>query len=281
MPLVLIMAQMARPKVKDIDESTIFRLVADNSKKRFALVWGYDPSPPKPKKRSQPKKTKTAAIAESGAVEEMTRALQVISVEPEWKELEFIKLSPPLSAFPDPELVAAYEGGEVDGQSDERAEWFIRAVQGHTLKLDSGHLEELIDDENGRQKAGLLVHGTKWQLWDTISALDTQAPADSSGDTGLNKMQRQHIHLAPALTGRITPRNQSSLLVYLDMPKMLAAGIPVYVAQNGVVLTPGKEGVVTNHFFRKVVSINRDKRRVIWENGAPSDRDEQPDEDVV
>lgn len=157
------MVQMARPKVQDIDQPTIFRLVADNSKKRFALLWGYDPSPPKPKKKSQPKKKAV------NPVEEVTHALQAASVEPEWKELEFIKLSPPLSAFPDAELVAAYDGGDVDGPSDERAEWFIRAVQGHTLKLDSGHLEELKDNEDGRQKAGLLVHGTKWQLWNAIS----------------------------------------------------------------------------------------------------------------
>lgn len=94
-------------------------------------------------------------------------------------------------------------------------------------------------------------------------------------------MQRQHIHLAPALSGRITPRNQSSLLIYLDMRKLLADGIPVYVAQNGVVLTPGKDGVVTKEYFRKVVSINRSKRQVVWENGAPADREESPDEDSI
>lgn len=105
--------------------------------------------------------------------------------------------------------------------------------------------------------------------------------ADGQGDAGLNRMQRQHIHLAPALSGRITPRNQSSLLVYLDMPRLLASGIPVYVAQNGVVLTPGVDGVVTNEYFRKVVSIQRNKRQVIWENGAPADREERPDEDTV
>lgn len=166
---VLTDAQMARPKVKEIDQETIFRLVADNSKKRFALVWGYDPSPPKPKKKPQPKKKKPAADGDSAAVADISQAMKAASIEPEWKELEFVKLSPPLSAFPSSELVVAYEGGEVDGPSDEKAEWFIRAVQGHTLKLDSGHLEELKDDENGRQKAGLLVHGTKWQLWETIS----------------------------------------------------------------------------------------------------------------
>lgn len=166
-PLVLTHVQMARPKVKDIDQATVFKLVADNSKKRFALVWGYDPSPPKPKKKAQPKKKKPVTDGET--IEQVTLAMKAASVEPEWKELEFVKLSPPLSAFPNSDLVTAYDGGEIDGESDDKAEWFIRAVQGHTLKLDSGHLEELRDDENGKQKAGLLVHGTKWQLWETIS----------------------------------------------------------------------------------------------------------------
>lgn len=158
-------SQMARPKVKDIDQATIFRLVADNAKKRFALVWGYDPSPPKPTNRQSKKKPPTT----EHSIESVTRAMASTTVEPQWRELAFIKLSPPASAFPAAELVAAYDGGEIDGLTDERAEWFIRAVQGHTLKLDSGHLEELRDDEPGRQKAGLLIHGTKWQLWETIS----------------------------------------------------------------------------------------------------------------
>jgi 2'-phosphotransferase len=75
-------------------------------------------------------------------------------------------------------------------------------------------------------------------------------------------MSRQHVHLAPALSNhRITPRPTSTLLVYLDLAKLLAAGIPVYVSANGVVLTPGKAETVFGSLGKG------GKRVVVWENG--------------
>jgi 2'-phosphotransferase len=92
-------------------------------------------------------------------------------------------------------------------------------------------------------------------------------------------MNRQHIHLAPALTGPITPRNNSTLLIFLDLPKLLAANIPVYAAANGVVLTPGDEhGIVGKEFWRKAVHVSKGQRRVVWEDGAAADRLEREGE---
>ena len=82
-------------------------------------------------------------------------------------------------------------------------------------------------------------------------------------------MSRQHVHLAPALSDHpILPRNGSSLLIYLDLEKLLAAGVPVYVASNGVVLTPGnEEGKVPMELWRKVERVEKGQRRVVWQNG--------------
>lgn len=65
---------------------------------------------------------------------------------------------------------------------------------------------------------------------------------DQTEEQGLQKMTRQHIHLAPSFSGPITPRPNATLYIYLDLSKLVAAGIPVYVSANGVVLTPGSKG---------------------------------------
>lgn len=92
-------------------------------------------------------------------------------------------------------------------------------------------------------------------------------------------MNRQHIHLAPALTGPITPRNNSTLLIYLDLPKLLAADIAVYSAANGVVLTPGdKDGLVRKEFWRKAVHVAKGQRTVVWEDGKEVEREERDGE---
>ena len=82
-------------------------------------------------------------------------------------------------------------------------------------------------------------------------------------------MSRQHIHLAPALSDhRITPRASSTLFIYLDLGRLLAAGIPVYTSANGVVLTPGNEdGYVPTECWRMAERVVKGQRVVIWENG--------------
>lgn len=167
----------------------MFRLVDENAKKRFELVFGYDPSPPKPKKKHvQPARKKRppppgygpkAATPESGAstppaVEGVTAGVAGVQLqgeakkkedEPEWAELAFVKLPPPESSFDSPE-----GGGVADSDGGHTGQWFIRAVQGHSIKLEgTGHLEALRADVEGKARAGLLVHGTRWELWETLS----------------------------------------------------------------------------------------------------------------
>lgn len=162
--------------MKTVDEPTVFRLVNDNAKKRFELVYGVDPSPPKPKKVKAPKKKAPQRPPPgAGAVEALGEQLASTSVtstppaepvapppatpaQPEWKELEFV-------ALPAPEDGATGTG-----------EWFIRASQGHTLKVETTHLEPVTDTEEGRARAGLMVHGTQWKLWDVLSGYTVLMP---------------------------------------------------------------------------------------------------------
>ncbi|EJT47068.1 tRNA 2'-phosphotransferase [Trichosporon asahii var. asahii CBS 2479] len=223
--------------MKAVDRPTVFRLVNENAKKRFELLYGYDPSPPKPKKTKAPKKKPapkatdgeaTGATA-AGSVDALAAQLDATTVEPTWKELEFVALPAPAE-------------GE---QGDQRGAWYIRASQGHTLKVeDAAMLEPILDNEDGRRRAGLLVHGTQWKLWDTL-----------------------------------IPRPNSTLHIFLSLPLLLAASIPVYSSANGVVLTPGDaNGFVPKEFWRMAVHISEGKRTVVWEDGKETERVEDENE---
>ncbi|KAL1409458.1 tRNA 2'-phosphotransferase [Vanrija albida] len=246
--LIKLKAVLARPRLKEVDEPTVFRIVEENAKKRFELQFGYDPSPPKPKKKPVPRKKKVPGAAVDAVAEQLAKATvaePAAPAEPEWTELPFVSLPPPAEGEP----------------SEPRGEWFIRATQGHSIALEgTGHLEPvLVDDAATRERVGLMVHGTRWELFETLK------------QQGLSKMNRQHVHLAPALKDhRILPRNGSTLLIYLDLPAMLASQppIPVYTAANGVVLTPGDaDGLVKKEYWLKAVHVTKGQHLVVWADG--------------
>ncbi|KAL7424822.1 tRNA 2'-phosphotransferase [Cryptotrichosporon argae] len=269
---------LARPRLKDVDEPTVLRLVKENAKQRFELVWAYDPSSPRPKKKrvNQPKKQKpapgnpgpasetapasapTANGADAAQLDDARAALATAAPAPESEHVDL-----PLVLLTPPDEAGA-------STSEPRGEWYIRASQGHSLAVDTAaHLEPVGDDEDGRRRAGLAVHGTRWELWDTLR------------EQGLSRMSRQHVHLAPSLVGSIVPRPHSTLLIYLS-PALLAAHsppIPLYTSRNGVVLTPGDAGGrVPASCWAKAVHVAKGKRTVIWEDGRAVERDEMADE---
>ncbi|OWZ62536.1 hypothetical protein AYX15_05329 [Cryptococcus neoformans] len=308
---------LARPKLKGVDESTILHLVQTNAKKRFELFWGYDPSPPRPKKKPTQGKTKkqlqrdreaaaaaAAPVAASGTGEKQGKgkepdaaAIDIIASSLASTDLtapssslsinsaasapaqSLTSVDPPelpLISLPDPHTSASDSDARANANSDNpKGEYFIRATQGHSIQLEStAHLEQVKDDEEGRRKVGLMVHGTRWELWDTLK------------EQGLQKMTRQHIHLAPSFSGPISPRPNATLYIYLDLSKLVAAGIPVYVSANGVVLTPGSKGGengdgagVGKEFWKRAVRRKEGKRWVVWEDGREVEREELPGEE--
>lgn len=187
--------------MRDIDTEMVLRLVAENAKQRFELAWAYDPSPPKPKAKKgqgkgkgkgKPKPVQQASVegakaAEDGEVgkpkaegtsealaTEKTSEVDAAKVDVLAKDLEAtqIRTELPLVMLPRPD-VGSEESSNEASTTDTQAqpgEWFIRATQGHSIKLDSvSHLTPVTDDEEGRARAGVCVHGTKWELWDALS----------------------------------------------------------------------------------------------------------------
>lgn len=168
-------------------------------------------------------------------------------------------VSPPLEKLESDALASIPE-------SDDPADYLIRANQGHSIKVDAEGLLTPITEEAGNVPE-VVVHGTDEPAWKLIL---------KSG--GLRKMGRNHIHFAaglpkgfkiqdstasaeekeaqPVISGM---RKSSTILVYIDIKKAMEAGIKFFVSENGVILTEGNEkGSLPYEFFERVESRRKD-----------------------
>ncbi|KZP01573.1 phosphotransferase KptA/Tpt1 [Calocera viscosa TUFC12733] len=136
--------------------------------------------------------------------------------------------------------------------------WWIRANQGHTLKVEELELREI----QSAEEIPVVVHGTALKTWPAIEK------------TGLSRMARNHIHLATGklgdegvISGMRASHAKNGVLIYVDVPKAMADGIRFYMSANGVVLSEGnKDGVLEKKFFKRVETANGE---VLYE--SPSD----------
>lgn len=143
--------------------------------------------------------------------------------------------------------------------STDPADYLIRANQGHSIKVES---DGLLEPLNATNSPTMAVHGTTHAAWPAIVA---------SG--GLKKMGRNHVHFAVGLPAGFRPvvdvqsgddaaaaapvisgmRNSSTVLIYLDLSKAIAAGLPLWRSENGVILSEGNaDGVVPLELFQRV-----------------------------
>lgn len=153
-------------------------------------------------------------------------------------------------------------------ESEDPADYLIRANQGHSLKIESENILTPITEEN---LPSTVVHGTTHAAWPLIVA---------SG--GLKRMTRTHVHFAsglpagfrsedkdaiaaPVISGM---RNSSSVLVYIDIQKAMEAGVKFWKSENGVILSEGDgNGVISLQFFSKVED-RTGGQGVLVENGT-------------
>jgi len=125
--------------------------------------------------------------------------------------------------------------------------WWIRANQGHSIKVDDLELEEIKTPD----ETPVAIHGTSKKAWDSISI------------EGLSRMKRHHIHLAAGLPGTdgviSGMRAGSEVLIYIDVENAMSkGGLKFFRSVNGVILTPGDEkGFISPLYFRKVEITNR------------------------
>jgi 2'-phosphotransferase len=137
-------------------------------------------------------------------------------------------------------------------ESNDPADYLIRANQGHSLEVASENLLTPITEDT---MPSMVVHGTTHAAWPQIVATG-----------GLKKMARTHVHFAsglpagfksedadttaPVISGM---RNSSSILVFVDIKKAVEAGVKFWKSENGVILSEGNEnGLIGLQFFSKV-----------------------------
>ncbi|GAA5999767.1 hypothetical protein JCM5350_007868 [Sporobolomyces pararoseus] len=122
-----------------------------------------------------------------------------------------------------------------------KEELWIRANQGHSVNVEALELKPV----EKADQVPTMVHGSYYRLWPQIEK------------EGLKVMTRNHIHCAIGLHGEegVTSgmRANCDLFIYLDVPALLADGIPIFTSSNQVVLTSGLDGVVPPKYFSKVV----------------------------
>lgn len=108
---------------------------------------------------------------------------------------------------------------------------FIRANQGHSKKVG-----ELLESDK------LLIKITK-----PITGVfhgSYKKHLESIKINGLNRMERQHIHIAKFNDAKSGKRSNCNLIVYIDMSSAMEDGIEFYESSNGVILTEGINGIL-------------------------------------
>ncbi|KAG8994622.1 hypothetical protein FRB93_001537 [Tulasnella sp. JGI-2019a] len=121
-------------------------------------------------------------------------------------------------------------------------DWWIRANQGHTLEVEDLECIEIME----ASEIPMAVHGTNMKAWALIK------------DTGLSRMQRNHIHMAKGMAGDSSVisgmRGSSTVFIYVDVDRAIASGIRFYLSANGVILSPGdSKGFIPPSLFEKVL----------------------------
>lgn len=144
---------------------------------------------------------------------------------------------------------------------DDPQNYLIRANQGHSIRTIAADdlLTRILPTDVADSIPSIAVHGTTHGAWPAIVA---------SG--GLKPMGRNHVHFASGLPAGFQPqshqssspskpttaesneataataapvisgmRNSSTILIFLDVARALAAGLELYRSANGVILSPG------------------------------------------
>jgi 2'-phosphotransferase len=134
---------------------------------------------------------------------------------------------------------------EMKQDPPETGPWFIRASQGHTMKIIQD--TELLTSILLSDSINYCIHGTYVEFLNLIQS------------NGLSKMQRNHIHFAEGLPGDhgviSGMRGNCTAVVIVDMKKAIEDGILFYRSTNNVILSPGmgETGIIPPKYFVEIL----------------------------
>ncbi|XP_061169777.1 tRNA 2'-phosphotransferase 1-like isoform X1 [Saccostrea echinata] len=125
----------------------------------------------------------------------------------------------------------------------------IKATQGHSFKIPKPELTLVTHHTQVR----CALHGTRSRNWESIKS------------QGISKMKRTHIHFAQGDRGVKSgfPPN-CDMAIEIDVEKAMGDGIRFYISENDVVLTEGRNGVISKKYFRKAYRLGSIITDAIW-----------------
>lgn len=150
---------------------------------------------------------------------------------------------------------------------DEGGETLIRANQGYSRKdilAESAYRRLHLDDTDLPDPC---IHGTFHWHWASIAEKGLMA-GGLLGAEGRNE-----IHMAseePAALGGTRRaisgmRHDCDLVIWIDLAKAIEEGLPFYLSDNGVILSPGDtNGCIPTRLFSKAMDISCRPPRKIW-----------------
>jgi len=123
-------------------------------------------------------------------------------------------------------------------------EMYIRACQGHTIEAiqEKDLLTPIVD----ASLFPTVFHGTYEKFLPMIL------------ENGLSRMKRNHIHMATSMNPNSVVsgvRKNAEVYIKVDIAKALKAGIPFFISNNGVILSPGlsETGIIPSEFFETII----------------------------
>eukprot|EP00747_Dinoflagellata_sp_TGD_P215188 gnl/TRDRNA2_/TRDRNA2_87908_c0_seq1.p1 gnl/TRDRNA2_/TRDRNA2_87908_c0~~gnl/TRDRNA2_/TRDRNA2_87908_c0_seq1.p1 ORF type:complete len:373 (+),score=54.72 gnl/TRDRNA2_/TRDRNA2_87908_c0_seq1:86-1120(+) len=141
---------------------------------------------------------------------------------------------------------------------DEEVGDLIRATQGHSIaSVEDAYLLRPLSVSECDLLPEACVHGTYRQHLEDILRFGLVAGGASGQGT------RRHVHFAcfePGSTrqgsGPVSGmRSNCEVAIHLDLPRALADGVPFFASKNGVIVSPGVDGVVSAAYILKVKDL--------------------------
>ncbi|XP_078487677.1 uncharacterized protein LOC100175594 [Ciona intestinalis] len=138
-------------------------------------------------------------------------------------------------------------------QVNEDGKEIIKANQGHSVEVSSLNLMTITDACEFQD----VIHGTFQTAWNSIR------------EQGLHRRKRMHIHMTTAepnsdqqvISGM---RYSCNVFVHIDMGQAIKDGIPFFLSENKVILSPGdRNGYLRPKYFRKVEGIANGKSSLL------------------
>ncbi len=115
---------------------------------------------------------------------------------------------------------------------------YIKAKQDHSIKSIKDDL--LLNEIKDPNYIKFAIHSTFKKSIKLIK------------ENGLSKMNRNHIHMAKSRDVKCCVRKNANVFIYIDITSAINDGIKFYESENGVILSPGIDGVIPSKYFLSI-----------------------------